>query len=89
MLYKNATIYLKRKKDIFDNIQPLYIKKYKYKGVKYLKNKNKWQSEIYVNVNEQKRYLGLFETELEAVEAYNKEAKKIGKKEQDILWEFH
>jgi LAGLIDADG-like domain len=89
LLYKDATIFLKRKREVFERIQPLFKKKYKYKGIKYLSRNNKWQAEIYVNVNEQKRYLGLFETELEAVKAYNKEAKKLGKKEQDIIWESH
>ena len=51
----------------------------------FLKNKNKWQAEIYVSKDEQKRYLGLFETELEAVRVYNREARRIGKKEQDIV----
>lgn len=85
LLYLDCSIFLERKKDIFSQIQPLYIKKYKYKGVKFLKRNNKWQAEIYVSVNEQKRYLELFETELEAVSAYNNEAKKLEKKEQDIL----
>lgn len=83
LLYSNAKIFLKRKRDMFLDIQPLYVKKYKYKGIKFLKNK--WQAEIYVSKNEQKRYLGLFKTELEAVKAYNNEARKIGKKEQDII----
>jgi len=85
LLYNNATIFLQRKKNVFQEIQPLFVKKYKYKGIKFLKNKNKWQAEIYVSKDEQKRYLGLFETELEAVRVYNREARRIGKKEQDIV----
>jgi hypothetical protein len=42
----------------------------KYTGVCWLKNKNKWLSNIYLN--KKKKHLGLFDTELDAHNAYLK-----------------
>lgn len=45
-----------------------------YKGVTYLKNNNKWMAGI--KINYKRKYLGSFNTALEASIAYDKEAKK-------------
>ena len=43
-----------------------------YKGVSYDKKTNKWLARV--GFNKQRKCIGLYETEMEAVEAYNKEA---------------
>lgn len=45
-----------------------------YKGVAFMKSKNKWWSKI--TVNKKRKFLGYFETAKEAGVAYNKAAKK-------------
>jgi hypothetical protein len=45
-----------------------------YKGVSFMKSKGKWWSKI--TVNKQRKFLGYFETALEAGVAYNNAAKK-------------
>lgn len=84
-LYQQASIFLERKKLIFDNIKSPYQKKYKYKGIKFNSQRNKWQAEIYLDINNQKKYLGLFDSELEALVAYNDFARKNNKREQLII----
>lgn len=50
----------------------------KYKGVTWIESRNKWLS--YVRVNKKNKFLGHFNTELEAHEAYQEALKKINKK---------
>jgi hypothetical protein len=47
----------------------------KYKGVSWKKDNSKWISQI--GYNKKKIYIGLFDSELEAAEAYNEKAKEL------------
>ena len=48
-----------------------------FKGVSYMKNKNKWRAEI--SINNKNKYLGLFATAKEAAKAYKEAAKVLHK----------
>lgn len=54
------------------------MKKIPYKGVHFSKAHELWIVQITVESKKQKE-VGRFKTELEAVKAYNREAKKLGK----------
>ena len=47
----------------------------KYKGIIWRKDRNKWQSRIYVNGRN--KHLGYFENEIDAAKAYRKAAKRF------------
>lgn len=83
LIYKDASIFMIRKKEVFDNINKIREKKSKYIGV--TKSLNKWCVSIYINKNESKKYLGTYDTELECINVYNNYAKLYGKKEQEII----
>lgn len=80
LIYDDSNIFLKRKYDIFNNINPSPKKKNTYVGI--TKYHNKWKASLYIGHH---KYLGLFSSELEALEEYNKFAKLYGKKEQELL----
>lgn len=80
-LYDNASIYLNRKYEKFMEIKSPEYKR-KYIGIYYIEKYDKYKCTI--SFNSKKKFLGYFKTELEAVKAYNKEARKLGKKEQII-----
>jgi len=69
-LYKNAHIYLERKKSIFDKIKNNRKKLTStYNGVSFILKEKKWQSTI--NINKKNIFLGYFDVEKEAAKAYN------------------
>lgn len=74
-LYKDATIYLERKKERFFEYKARE-KSSKYRGVSLKKNSDKWDSRI--RINGAQKIIGLFKTEIEAAKAYDEEAKKAG-----------
>jgi len=83
IIYSNSTIFLKRKYIIYKQI-PKDNKKYKYKGLAWYKRNKKIAVFLYIDINNQKKYLGLRDTEIDAVKLYNEGAKRFGKQEQ--IW---
>ena len=75
-LYKNASVFMDRKKNKFDNVQ---IKKRQsssmYRGVSWSKTRNKWIATI--GYNNKLHYLGGFDDESKAAKAYNKAVVKF------------
>lgn len=69
-LYKDAQIFLERKKQVFDSLESKkHNKSSKYNGVSWIKGRNKWQSMIrYKNVI---KFIGYFNCEIEAAKAYD------------------
>ena len=80
-LYKDASIFLKRKFDIYCNLvekinqidNRLKNKHSKYKNITFDKSRNKWMS--FIRKNKKTKYIGRFDTEEEAlkyqIQAYN------------------
>jgi hypothetical protein len=75
LLYKDATIWLERKREKFDQI-PCRIKtsSSKYRGVQWLKRRNCWAARIYINGKN--KWIGQYNTEEEAAKAYDDYAKE-------------
>lgn len=80
-IYKDATIYMKRKHDIYEDIPTSRYNKYI--GIR--KNHNKYIASI--SHGSQRIYIGSFCTVLDAVNAYNNYALCIGKPTQDYKGE--
>ena len=83
-LYKDAIIFLERKKQIFDNHYSKYQDKRtsKYFGVGWCKKINKWRARIILNKKE--KHIGYFDKEIDAVLAYNKIALTFNRKQNVI-----
>ena len=74
-LYKDANIYLERKRDIFYQVKGNRKKSTSiYNGVSFIKKRKKWQSMI--SVNRKQVFLGYFDDEISAAKAYNDKAKE-------------
>lgn len=69
VLYRDATIFLQRKRDIFFSIPKPQQKKSQYKGVTWDKPRNKWRAVVYLDKENPRVYCGLYKTETEAYEA--------------------
>jgi hypothetical protein len=72
VLYKDATIFLNRKRDIFYSIPSPRITKSSHKGVHWNKQRNNWMVRIYLDKNSKPTYCGSFKTEEEAILEYEK-----------------
>ena len=70
-LYKDATIWLERKKNLFDKVEFGGGSKIhsKLRGVTFHKKEKKWQAQC--TINRKNTYIGQYKTELEAAKAYN------------------
>lgn len=77
LLYRDSSIFLNRKKDAFDQIPELFVKKSKYVGVVWNKQRNKWMARIYIDKTKPCVYGGLYSTEEDAYEASKKLSKSI------------
>lgn len=72
VIYKGATIFLKRKHDIFYNINPPRITKSTHRGVVWNKQRNNWMVRIYLDTIRPPMYCGSFKTEQDAILEYEK-----------------
>ena len=70
VIYSNATIFLKRKRDIFYNINPPKPPKSSCRGVVWNKQRNNWIVRIYLDKGTPPLYCGSFKTEEEAISEY-------------------
>lgn len=74
-LYKDANVYLERKRDIFYQVKGNRKKATStYNGVSFIKKRKKWQSMI--SVHKKRIFLGYFDDETEAARAYNRKARE-------------
>lgn len=64
-----------------DKIPPAK-KETEFKGISWIENREKWVAQI--TVLNKKRYLGSFESEIEAALAYNKVAEPLGRKINEV-----
>tara|TARA_B100000614_G_scaffold262909_1_gene300928 strand:+ start:427848 stop:428639 length:792 start_codon:yes stop_codon:yes gene_type:complete len=65
-LYRDATVFLARKKNRFDALRSR-----KYRGVSWIKKRNKWQSMI--TIDKKPMFLGYFDSEEDAAKAYDEQ----------------
>ena len=65
-LYKDATVFLERKKEIFNFIPP-FVGSSQYKYVYFIKSRNAWVARKYEN--KQMKHIGTYKTEQEAAKA--------------------
>jgi len=77
ILYDGANIFLNRKKDLFDEIPDIFVKSSKYTGIRWNKQRNKWQVSIYLDKNTPSVYCGLYSNEEEANQVYLKRKEEI------------
>lgn len=69
-IYQDATIFLKRKRDIFYNINPPKSPKSSHRGIVWNKQRNNWIVRIYLDRHTAPMYCGSFKTEAEAISEY-------------------
>jgi hypothetical protein len=80
-IYKNSEIFLKRKRDMLAQIKKITYKQTNpYIGVFFYKKNQKWAASIYIDKNNRRKHIGLFNTPQEAALAYNNEAIKLKKR---------
>lgn len=82
-LYKDASIYMERKYKKYIQIPDSYYQKYRYTGI--YKNHNKFLASIYYQNNN--HCIGSFPSVYDAINAYNKEAIRVGKPTQEYKGE--
>lgn len=79
LIYKRSTIFFSRKNKKFDKIKYLPDKKTsRFRGVSYIKNKNKWKATCWVN--NKNIYLGYYFTEKEAHKAHENFRDRLSKR---------
>lgn len=83
-LYNNSNYYMQRKYDIYLKI-PIRKNKYNYKCIYPSKIKGKYI--VYINNNNKREYLGLFDTIYDALIIYNDKAKQYNKETQNYIGE--